>query len=104
MNEHLTEELASGVQVRTISRKKDFPEDMSLIWAPLPPGALLDDLSQARDPIAVLRKLNVKPICGLKFATRQGHSLDGVQICSPGSTVFEQLEQDFTDAWPKATG
>ena len=100
MTEHLARETSFGVRVRIIKNRVGCP-DMSMIWAPSPAG-LFDKLAQSHSPTSLLREEHVTPICGLKFVTREGRSLDEVEICSPTSTDFESLQQDFDEAWAKA--
>jgi hypothetical protein len=102
MQDHLSREAAAGISVRVLTQSKDCPEDLSLIWSP-PGEKLVQQLTSADNPIEILRKNRVSAICGMKFVTRQGRSLDALEISAPECDDFQPLEQQFVKSWAKAT-
>jgi hypothetical protein len=101
MKIHLGREAEAGIVVRLLENGQEW-DDLSLIWSAS--GAIsLGDLVRAKNPVELLRTRNVNPVCGMKFTTRQGRSLDVLNISAPDSDDFQPLEHQFVRAWDKAS-
>lgn len=97
--ETINKESQAGVVVKFL--RYPHPPDMTLLWPPCS-SVSIDNLRSAQDPISTLNAKGCRPICGMRFDTREALSLDKLEIFAGGSKNFGDLEQAFRGAWNRA--
>lgn len=96
ISSHLKEGLESEIYIKILTGDQ-FPPDMSVLWGPLEKPV---DVTGAARPANSLG--DASAICGMRFDTRHGRSLDSLTLCSPDSEDFRSLRLEFDKYWSLA--
>jgi hypothetical protein len=88
---------SAGIRIRILAGR-DRPSDMSLLWGPIPDSV---NLVNKPEPASELDRNSA--ICGMRFGTRGGRSLDRLTLCSPDSDEFRHWVLEFDRYWRRGT-